>query len=132
MTNIPKSDRPKVNITEHSLLVSPSKSKKLAAIANKRASVTPPNPIKTNAIVSSAKSELEKELEHAQNLIDTRINDIMESFPQGKRLKLFSFRYGSVDDIKAMPIPAAFKRLAIHVPINNRLVDNRNYHGDTV
>lgn len=132
MTTPPKPDRPKVSITEHSLLVAPSKSKKLAAIANKHAPVTPPNPIKANSTVSSAKSELEKALEQAQNLIDTRIHDIMASFPQGKRSKLFSFRYGSVDDIKSLTIPAAFKRLAIQQPINTRLLENRNYHGDSV
>lgn len=132
MATTPKSDRPTITINEHTLLVAPNKSKKLAAIANKRASTPPPNPVKPITNHSGAKSELEKELALMRSLIDKRVEDIMASFPQGKRTKLFSFRYGSIEDIKSLPIPEALKRLAIHAPINSRLLDNRNYHGDSV
>jgi hypothetical protein len=132
MTITPPSQRPKVSAHEHSLLVPISKSKKLAAIANKHATIVPPNSTKPIASVSGLKSELEIELERAQTLIDTRIDKIMNSFPQGKRNSLFRFRYGSVAEIKSLAITVAFQRLDIHHPINTRLLENRNYHGDIV
>lgn len=128
----PKSDRPKIDVNEHSLLVPTSKSKKLAAIANKRATIAPPSPTKPIASSSSLKSELEIELARVQMLIDRRIDEIMNSFPQGKRNSLFRFRYGSVAEIKSLAITVALQRLALHHPVKTRLLENLNYYGDTV
>ncbi len=133
--NTSKSERPKVSINEHRVLVSPSKSKKLAAMANKLPVDLSVKsiPVGKSDPVSGLKSELEIELQQARVLIDTHINDIMNSFPQGKREKLFSFRFGSVAAIKSLEITAAFKRLGIHNHhIKTRLLESLNYHGDSV
>ncbi|MFI3189277.1 hypothetical protein BCS42_14165 [Crenothrix sp. D3] len=130
--NVP---RPKVSVNEHRLLVDPNKSKKLAAMANKL-----PVDLSVKALpasvpkaVSGLKSELDIELQQARGLIDKRINEIMNSLPQGKREKLFSLRFGSVAAIKSLAITAAFHKLAIHAPHTNlRVLKSVNYHGDTV
>lgn len=133
--NPQNSSRPKVSVNEHRLLVNPNKSKKLAAMANKLPvdlSVKALPASKPNA-VSGLKSELEIELQQARALIDSHINEIMNSLPQGKREKLFSLRFGSVTAIKSLAITAAFNKLAIHAPhINMRVLKSVNYHGDTV
>lgn len=131
MAITPKSERPKVSINEYRLLVPTSKSKKLAAIANKRATTAPPSSTKSVANVSGLKSELDIELERVQTLIDARIDEIMNSFPQGKRNRLFRFRYGSVAEIKLLTITAALQRLDIHHPVKTRLLENLNYYGET-
>ena len=123
--------RPKVSICEHRQLVDASKSKKLAALANKRVTVLPDTPKVT--VVASLKSESEIALQQAQMLIDARIHDIMNSFPEGRRNKLFSFRFGSLAKIHALEIKAAFQLLDIDAPtINWRLLAKLNYHGESV
>jgi hypothetical protein len=119
--------RPKVSIHEHRLLIDSSKSKKLAAMANKSPAVLPRSS-KTKIV-----PDCQSELQHAQQLIDARIHDIMNSFPQGRRNKLFSFRFGSIAAIHALEIKAAFKLLSIDSHnLNMRLLASLNYHGDTL
>jgi hypothetical protein len=119
--------RPKVSIHEHRLLVDSSKSKKLAAMANKLPTVLP-RPLKAKIL-----PDCQSELQQAQQLIDARIHDIMNSFPQGRRNKLFTIRFGSVAAIQALEIKAAFKRLGIDSHnLNMRLLASLNYHGDTL
>ena len=119
--------RPKVSIHEHRLLVDSNKSKKLAAMANKLPAILP-RPSKAKTV-----SDCQSELQQAQQLIDARIHDIMNSFPQGRRNKLFSFRFGSIAAIHALEIKAAFKLLDIdYHHLNLRLLAAVNYHGDTV
>lgn len=132
--NAQKPNRPKVSINEHRQLVTLSKSKKLAAIANKISVDLAVQPtVTTKTEVSGLKSELDIALHQARQLIDARINDIMNSFPQGKRNSLFRFRYGSVEAIKSLEFTAAFKKLDIHAPhINMRVLKALNYHGDSV
>jgi hypothetical protein len=132
--NPEKPNRPKVSITEHRLLVPRSQSKKLAAIANKFPADVSQSPPAVKAELSTGlKSEFELALHHAQQLIDARINDIMHSLPQGKRNKLFSFRFGSVEAIKALELTAAFKKLDLNAQhINLRVLKSVNYHGDSV
>lgn len=127
-------NRPKVSITEHRQLVPRSQSKKLAAIANKLPAGSSQSPPAVKAELSTGlKSEFELALQHAQQLIDARINDIMHSLPQGKRNKLFSFRFGSLEAIKALELTAAFKKLDLDTQhINLRVLKSVNYHGDTV
>jgi hypothetical protein len=132
--NPEKPNRPKVSVTEHRQLVPPSKSKKLAAIANKHpADLSQSAPFVKSESFTDLKSEFELALQHTQHLIDARINDIMHSLPQGKRNKLFSFRFGSVEAIKALELTAAFKKLNLDVQhLNLRVLKSVNYHGDTV
>ncbi|MSP27660.1 MAG: hypothetical protein EXR80_04250 [Methylococcales bacterium] len=126
---------PKVSVNEHRLLVSPNKSKKLAEMANKLPVDLSVNTLPASELkaVSGLKSEFDIELQQACGLIDKRINEIINSFPQGKRANLFSLRFGSVAAIKSLAITAAFHKLAIHAPhINLRVLKSVNYHGDTV
>jgi hypothetical protein len=119
--------RPKVSIHEHRLLVDFSKSKKLAAMANKSPAVLP------RSSKTKIMSDCPSELQQAQQLIDAQIHDIMNSFPQGRRNKLFSLRFGSIAAIQALEIKAAFKRLGIDTHnLNMRLLASLNYHGDTL
>jgi hypothetical protein len=75
-------------------------------------------------------SEAAKELSRARALIDDRINEIMKRFPEAKKNKLFSLRFGSVEAIKAMTIMAACKRLGIDSrSIKMNLIADMNYYG---
>jgi hypothetical protein len=133
--NPEKPNRPKVSITEHPSHVPLSKSKKLAAIVNRIAADVSPqaSPAVKAELSTGLKSEFELALQHAQQLIDGRINDIMHSLPQGKRNKLFSFRFDSVEAIKSLELTAAFKKLDLNAQhINLRVLKSVNYHGDTV
>lgn len=131
--NPEKPNRPKVSITEHRQLVPRSQSKKLAAIANKLPADVSQSPTVKAELSTGLKSEFELALHHAQQLIDARINDIMHSLPQGKRNKLFSFRFGSVEAIKALELTAAFKKLDLNAQhINLRVLKSVNYHGDSL
>jgi hypothetical protein len=126
-----KLTRPKVSVSEHKLLVEHSKSKKLAAIANKSTTISPTT-AKT-VVFSSLKSDPETALQQARQLIDARIHDIMNSLPEGRRTKLFTIRFGSIANIQSLEIKAAFKLLDIHPQqLNMRLLATLNYHGDTV
>lgn len=128
-THPQKPSRPKVSVNEHSPLVAHSKSKKLAAIANKSPIVSPPL---TPVVFSSLNSD-DSVLQQARQLIDARIHDIMNSLPEGRRNKLFNIRFGSVTEIHALEIKAAFKRLDINPQhLNMRLLAALNYHGDSV
>jgi len=116
-----KLTRPKVSVSEHKLLVEHSKSKKLAAIANKSTTISPTT-AKT-VVFSSLKSEPETALQQARQLIDARIYDIMKSFPEGRRTKLFTIRFGSIANIQSLEIKAAFKLLDMHPQqLNMRLL----------
>jgi hypothetical protein len=124
-----KTSRPKVNVSEHTLLVAHGKSKKLAAIANKSA-VAPP--AAKPATFSGLKAD-DSPLQQARQLIDTRIQELMNSLPEGRRTKLFTIRFGTVAHIKNLEIKAAFKLLDINSEqINTRSLAGLNYHGDNV
>jgi hypothetical protein len=123
--------RPKVNITEHRVLVEPSKSKKLAALVNKSTAVS--RPISEKKTFSGLQSDANIALQQARQLINMRIHDIMNSFPEGRRNKLFNLRFGSIAAIQALEIKIAFKKLGIESHnFNMRLLASLNYHGDTV
>ncbi|EGW22659.1 hypothetical protein [Methylobacter tundripaludum] len=111
----PATDRQKVSITERNLLVAHGQSKKLADMRKK---LQPDFPVEAGALPgkqlsAGLKPEVATELNKARKLIDDRINEIMRSFPEGKKNRLFSLRFGSVDALKTMNIKAAFKTLGI-------------------
>lgn len=111
----PGADRPKVSVTERNMLVAHGQSKKLAEIRNR---LQPDLPIEAAPLpdkqrLTGLKPEVSSELNKARTLIDERISQIMRSFPEGKKNRLFGFRFGSVDAVKAMPIKSAFKTLSI-------------------
>jgi len=111
----PATDRQKVSITERNLLVAHGQSKKLADMRKK---LQPDFPVEAGALPGKQlsvglKPEVATELNKARKLIDDRINEIMRSLPEGKKNRLFSLRFGSVDALKTMNIKAAFKTLGI-------------------
>jgi len=135
MSDNPAADRPKVNITERSLLVAHGQSKKLADIRNRLQPDVPVeiSPLPDEPLLTGLKSEVAMELNKARTLIDERINQIMRDFPQGKKNRLFGFRFGSVDAIKALAIKSAFKTLAIdrHL-VKMNLIADLDFYGHEV
>jgi hypothetical protein len=128
-------DRQKVSVTERNLLVAHGQSKKLADMRKrlqpelKVAAVQLPE----KQLFPGLKPEVAIELNKARALIDDRIAQIMHSFPEGKKNRLFGFRFGSVDAVKAMGIKAAFKTLGIDDhPVKMKLVAETDYHGNPV
>ncbi len=135
MSDNPAADRPKVNITERSLLVAHGQSKKLADIRNRFQPDVPVevSPLPDKPLLTGLKSEVAMELNKARTLIDERINQIMRDFPQGKKNRLFGFRFGSVDAIKALAIKSAFKTLSIdqHL-VKMNLIADLDFYGHEV
>ncbi|MGZ4996442.1 MAG: hypothetical protein ACXV8J_01235 [Methylobacter sp.] len=128
-------DRQKVSVTERNLLVAHGQSKKLADMCKrlqpelKAAAVQLPE----KQLFPGLKPEVATELHKARTLIDDRIAQIMHSFPEGKKNKLFGFRFGSVDAVKAMGIKAAFRALGIDDNlVKMKLVAETDYHGNPV
>ncbi len=111
----PGADRPKVSVSERNLLVAHGQSKKLADIRKKLQPELPAEaaPLPDKQLLTGLKPEVSTELNKARTLIDERISQIMRSFPEGKKNKLFGFRFGSVEAVKAMSIKNAFKTLGI-------------------
>jgi hypothetical protein len=135
MSDISAATRQKVSVSERNLLVAPGQSKKLADI---RKRLQPD--LKVAAVqlpekhpFPGLKPEEAAELNKARTLIDGRIAQIMLSFPEGKKNRLFGFRYGSVDAVKAMDIKAAFKLLDIDDNlVKMKLIAETDFHGNPV
>ncbi|MGZ5026718.1 MAG: hypothetical protein ACXWE9_05550 [Methylobacter sp.] len=129
LSDSPATDRPKVSVTEHNLLVPHRQSKKLADIRKKLQPDLPVEvaPLKDKQSLTGLKPEVAAELTKARKLIAERIDQIMRSFPEGKKKKLFGFRFGPVDAIPAMTIKAAFTLLVIddHL-VNMKLIGEMN------
>ena len=92
-------------ISESSLLVPLGKSKKLAAIRKQLQApqTIEKNPVLCDEIPSSGQSkEVSALLKAAQEQINAKIDEIMSSYPPGKKNKMFTLRYGSPESIKQM------------------------------
>ena len=114
-----KTERPKISVTEHRVLV--GQSKKLAALVNKQSEPSKAEPIKQLRL-----SESEQTLNELKALIDKRIAEIMQQYPEGKKQSLFNLRYGSVEKIHAMELNAALKLLDIDSKhLNLRLLEKK-------
>ncbi len=128
-------ERQKVSVTERGLLVATGQSKKLAEIRKK---VQPLAPVENvlpseKETFAGLKPELAAELKSARKIIDDRINEILCSFPEGKKNKLFGFRFGSIDAVKSMSIKTAFKKLGIDDnSVKMKLIAEMDYHGNQV
>ncbi|MBL6985838.1 MAG: hypothetical protein ISR72_02135 [Methylobacter sp.] len=133
ITDTPGTGRQKVSVTERSLLVAHGQSKKLADIRKK---LQPDLPVLAarspeKQLLPGLKPEVATELNKARTLIDARINQIMSGFPEGKKKRLFGFRFGSVDAIKSIAIEAAFKTLDIDDNlVKMKLLSGMNFHGN--
>lgn len=134
----PGADRRKVSVSECSLLVAPGQSKKLAEIRKRLQPDVPVEAVQRNSapglpLLTGLKPEVATELNKARALIDGRINEIMRSFPEGRKNRLFGFRFGSVDAIKAMNIKTAFKTLGItEHSVKIQLLAELDFHGNEV
>ena len=135
VSDSPGADRPKVNITERNLLVAHGQSKKLADI---RQRLQPEQPVEVLPLpgkqpLTGLKPEVATELNKARTLIDAGINRIMRDFPEGKKNRLFAFRFGSVDALKTMSIKSVFKALAIdNNLVKMKLIAEMDWHGNDV
>jgi len=126
-------ERQKVSVTERGLVH--GHSKKLADIRKKVQPLAAAENVSLSEKETFAglKPELAAELKSARKIIDDRINEIINSFPEGKKNKLFSFRFGSIDVIKSMSIKAAFKKLGIDEnSVKMKLIAEMDYHGNQV
>jgi hypothetical protein len=135
ISDIPATARHKVSVGERNLLVAPGQSKKLADMRkrlqpeSKAAAVQLPE----KHLFPDLKPEAATELNKARTLIDYRIAQIMLSFPEGKKNRLFGFRFGSIDAVKAMGIKAAFKTLGIDDNlVKMKLIAETDFHGNPV
>ena len=135
VSDSPGADRPKVNITERNLLVAHGQSKKLADIRRRLQPDLPVEalPLPGKQPLTGLKPEVATELNKARALIDAGINRIMRDFPEGKKNRLFAFRFGSVDAVKAMTIKSAFKTLGIDDNlVKMKLIAALDFHGNKV
>jgi hypothetical protein len=125
----------KISHDADSLLVPLTKSKKLAAIRAR--TLTKQSNTKINFENNSLRSptfnkERKTLLEAARNQINTRINEILTSYPPGKQNRMFTIRYGSPESIKQMNLNVIFSRLKIAKPKNFALIENLDYFGNVV
>lgn len=120
----------KIEIRELEPLIPLHKSHRLASLGNKagpegRSSITFSDAIPNN--------KHDEQLIYAQNMIDSKIKTLMDSLPAGRKNKLFTVRYGSIESIKLLPIVQAFKLLQIDAShINLKHLAGKNYYGNRV
>jgi len=130
----PDREHQKVQVRVSQLLVEPGKSKRLAAMHKKTHDLLPPeHALRTleKETVASLKPEVAAELNKARELINDKIRVIMNSYPPGRQNKLFSFRFGSVDEIKSTPVKEAFNRLGIDKnQVKMKLLAGLDYYGN--
>lgn len=120
-------------VSESSMLVPLAKSKKLSAIRGRLQALQTleKSPVQTDEPPSlGLNKEVNSLLKEARKLINAKIDEIMTSYPAGKKNKMFALRYGSPETIKQMKIKAIFTRLAIVKEKKFALVESLNYFGN--
>ncbi len=126
-------DEKRIVISESSLLVPLTQSKKLAAIRKQSQSSQSmeKNPVQNDGIVfSESTKEINGLLTEAREQIDVKIREIMASYPPDKKNKMFALRYGSPESIKQMNMKAIFTRLNIVKPKKFALIEGLDYFGN--
>lgn len=109
-------ERRQVTVKEHRVLLDPGKSTRLREMRGRHRPVSQESDcqeLSEQGHVPGLQTETMIQLKLAREMIDGAINEITRGFPEGKKKKLFNLRYGSVDDVKGMPIKAAFKLLGL-------------------
>ena len=109
-----------------------AKSKKLAAIRKQLQApqTIEKNPVLCDEIPSSGQSkEVSALLKAAQEQINAKIDEIMSSYPPGKKNKMFTLRYGSPESIKQMTMKGIFTHLGLVKPKKFALIENLDYFG---
>jgi len=125
-------DEKSLVISESSLLVPLAKSKKLSAIRKQLQvpQTIEKNPVLCDEIPSSGQSkEMSALLKAAQDQINVKIDEIMSSYPPGKKNKMFTLRYGSPESIKQMTMKGIFNHLSLVKPKKFALIENLDYFG---
>ena len=125
-------DEKSLVISESSLLVPLAKSKKLSAIRKQLQApqTIEKNPVLCDEIPSSGQSkEVSALLKAAQEQINAKIDEIMSSYPPGKKSKMFTLRYGSPESIKQMNMKGLFTHLGLLKPKKFALIENLDYFG---
>ena len=126
-------DDKSVTISKSCLLVPLGKSKKFAALRKQSQTLqtSDKNPVPSDEIASSAQNkEINGLLKAAQGQIDAKIDEIMASYPPGKKNKMFSLRYGSPESIKQMAMKAIFTHLGLVKPKKFSLIESLDYFGN--
>jgi len=126
-------DEESIAISESSLLVPLTKSKKLAAIRKRSQSLQTVeiNPVHSDEFpVPGLNKEVNKLLNDAREQINAKINEIMALYPPGKKNKMFTLRYGSPESIKQMNMKAIFTHLHIDKARKFALIENLDYFGN--
>ena len=122
-----------IYISESSLLMPLTKSKKLAAIRKQSQSQQSivDNTVPSNEIAfSGLNKEVSGLLQEAQDQINAKIHEIMALYPPGKKNKMFALKYGSPESIKQMNMKTSFARLNIVKPKKFALIENLDYFGN--
>jgi hypothetical protein len=122
-----------VAISESSLLVPLAKSKKLAAIRRRSQSLQTieKHPVQSDEIPSSVlNKEVNGLLKEAREQINAKIDEIIVSYPPGKKNKMFTLRYGSPESIKQMNMKAIFTLLNMFKPKKLALIESLDYFGN--
>lgn len=125
-------DKEGVAISESGLLVPLAKSKKLAAIrkCSQSLQTIEKNPVRSDEISSSGlNKEVSGLLKEAREQINAKIDEIMVSYPPGKKIKMFTLRYGSPESIQRMNMKAIFAHLGLVKPKRFALIENLDYSG---
>lgn len=119
-------------ISESSLLVPLTKSKKLAAIRKQSQSLQliEKNPVQSSQIRPSGLHKEDGLLTETQEQIDTKINELMALYPSGKKNKMFALKYGAPESIKQMTMKAIFTRLNMVKPKKFTLIESLDYFGN--
>jgi hypothetical protein len=124
-------DEKSIVISESSLLVPLTKSKKLATIRKQSLQSIEKNPVQNEEISSSGlNKEVSALFKEAREQINAKIDELMASYPPSKRNKMFTLRYGSPENIKQMTMKAIFTRLAIVKPKKFALIESLDYFGN--
>ena len=79
---------------------------------------------------SGRSKEVSGLLKAAQEQINAKIDQIMASYPPGKKNKLFTLRYGSPESIKQMAMKTIFTRLGLVKPRKFALIESLDYFGN--
>ncbi|MGZ8947411.1 MAG: hypothetical protein ACXW1W_18555 [Methylococcaceae bacterium] len=117
-------------ISESSLLVPLTKSKKLTAI-RKQSQTIEKNPVQSGEIrLSGQYKETGGLLTEAQEQINTKINELMTLYPSGMKNKMFAIKYGAPESIKQMTMKAIFTHLVIVKPKKFALIESQDYFGN--
>jgi hypothetical protein len=124
-----------IAVPENGLLVPLAKSKKLAAL-RKQSQLQHPVEGKSvprdEIICSELKRQVKEQLKEAREQIKAKVDTIMAGYPSAKKNKMFTLRYGSVENIHQMNMKAIFTHLNIAKPKNFTLIENLDYSGNKV